>query len=135
MDEGALTKIAFELGEGTEQGAAQLRSVLDEEPWLIVSEDTEDNARTPMGSVVLAVPLNSAFLAASQQFVKSTNNVVAILDPEAQRILASSSSDAVPAGLECAPSKIFPMHGTARPDKISSGKHRFHCLNFFCCFC
>lgn len=73
-------------------------TVLKNEPWLIVSENTEDNARTPMGSVVLLVPLNSAFLAASQQFVKSTNNVVAILDPEVQRILSSSSVDAVPAG-------------------------------------
>jgi PAS domain S-box-containing protein len=77
-------------------------TVLNNEPWLIVSENTEDNARTPMGSVVLLVPLNSAFLAASQQFVKSTNSVVAILDPEAQRILSSSSSEAVPAGLALA---------------------------------
>jgi PAS domain S-box-containing protein len=77
-------------------------TVLNNEPWLIVSENTEDNARTPMGSVVLLVPLNSAFLAASQQFVKSTNSVVAILDPEAHRILSSSSSDAVPAGMALA---------------------------------
>jgi len=73
-------------------------TVLGDEPWLIVSEATEDNARTPMGSVVLLIPLNSAFLAASQQFVKSSNNVVAILDPEAQRILSSSSSGAALAG-------------------------------------
>lgn len=72
-------------------------TVFANEPWLIVSEATEDNARTPMGSVAVLVALNGRFLAASQQFVKSTNNVVAILDPEAQRIL-SSSSDAVPPG-------------------------------------
>ena len=72
-------------------------TVLNNEPWLIVSAKTEDNARVPMGSVMLLVPLDSAFLAASQQFVKSTNNVVAIIDPEAQRIL-SSSADAVPPG-------------------------------------
>jgi len=77
-------------------------TVLDNEPWLIVSENTEDNARTPMGSVVLLVPLNSAFLGASQQFVKSTNNVVAIFDPEAQRILSSSSIGAVPNGIALA---------------------------------
>ena len=73
-------------------------TVLNEEPWLVVAEATEDSARTAMGSVVVLVPLNSAFLAASQQFVKSTNNVVAILDPDAQRILSSSSPDLVPAG-------------------------------------
>jgi PAS domain S-box-containing protein len=76
-------------------------TVLNNEPWLIVSAKTEDNARVPMGSVMLLVPLDSAFLAASQQFVKSTNNVVAIIDPEAQRIL-SSSADAVPPGVALA---------------------------------
>ena len=76
-------------------------TVLNNEPWLIVSAKTEDNARVPMGSVVLLVPLNSAFLAASQQFVKSTNNVVAILDPEAQSIL-SSSAETVSSGVSLA---------------------------------
>ena len=74
-------------------------TMLEQEPWLIVSEATEDNARTPMGSVVIMVALDGLFLSASQQFVKSTENVVAILDPEAQRILSSSSSDAVPPGI------------------------------------
>ena len=73
-------------------------TVLNDEPWLVVSEPTEDNARAPMGSLVMLVPLNSAFLATSQQFVKSTNNVVAILDPDAQRILSSSSAGAGLAG-------------------------------------
>jgi PAS domain S-box-containing protein len=73
-------------------------TLLDERPWLIVSEATEDTARTPMGSVVVLMPLDSGFLTASQQFVKSTHNVVAILDPDAQRILSSSSPEAVPPG-------------------------------------
>ncbi len=73
-------------------------TVFDGAPWLIVSEATEDNARTPMGSLLLMVPLNSAFLLASQQFVKTTNNVVAILDPETQQILSSSSPLRVAAG-------------------------------------
>lgn len=66
-------------------------TVYNGEPWLIVSEPTEDNARTPMGNVVVVIPLDSTFLGASQQFVKSSNNVVAILDPDARRILSSSS--------------------------------------------
>lgn len=73
-------------------------AVFDERPWLLVSEATEDNARTPMGSVTMTVVLDSAFLSASQQFVKSSNNVVAILDPDAQRILSSSNPLAVEAG-------------------------------------
>ena len=73
-------------------------TVLDGEPWLIVSETTEDNARTPMGSVSVLVSLDSSFLLASQQFVKSSNNVVAILDSEAQTILSSSNPESVGAG-------------------------------------
>ena len=77
-------------------------TLFDDRPWLIVSEATEDNARTLMGSVVVLLPLDNVFLAASQQFVKSTNNVVAILDPDAQRILSSSSPESVPAGASLA---------------------------------
>ncbi len=73
-------------------------TLLNEQPWLIVSEPTEDNARTPMGSVVVMIPLDSPFLNASQQFVKSSHNVVAILDPDAQRILSSSNAVLVPDG-------------------------------------
>jgi PAS domain S-box-containing protein len=74
-------------------------TMLNEQPWLVVAEETEDNARTPMGSVVLMMALDGQFLSASQQFVKSTDNVVAILDPEAQKILSSSSPAAVPPGV------------------------------------
>ena len=73
-------------------------TVFNDEPWLIVSEPTEDSARTPMGSVVVLIPLDSTFLSASQQFVRSSNNVVAILDPGAHRILSSSSPLTVAAG-------------------------------------
>jgi PAS domain S-box-containing protein len=74
-------------------------TLFDNSPWLIVSEATEDNARTPMGALVVMVALDGDLLSASQQFVKSTDNVVAILDPEAQRILSSSSPETVPAGI------------------------------------
>lgn len=77
-------------------------TVFADQPWLVVAEPTEDNARTPMGSIVMLLPLDSRFLVASQKFVKSSNNVVAILDPDAQRILASSSPWVVPHGYELA---------------------------------
>lgn len=73
-------------------------TLLNDQPWLIVAEPTEDNARTPMGSVVVMIALDSPFLNASQQFVKSSHNVVAILDPDAQRILSSSNPALVPGG-------------------------------------
>ncbi|MCG6965617.1 MAG: PAS domain S-box protein [Chromatiaceae bacterium] len=90
------------LGEGRGQLASGRRrsfvTLLNDSPWLIVAEPTEDNARSPMGSVVVLVALDSPFLTASQQFVKSTNSVVAIVDPAAQYILSSSNAVAVPAG-------------------------------------
>ncbi len=75
-----------------------LVTLLEGQPWLMVAEPTEDSAGTPMGSVVALIPLDSPFLSASQQFVKSSNNVVAILDQGAQRILSSSGPASVPAG-------------------------------------
>jgi two-component system sensor kinase FixL len=80
------------------QRGRALVTILGSEPWVVAAEATEDNARTPMGSVAVLIPLDAAFLSASQQFVKSNRNVVAILDPEAQRILSSSNSPAVPPG-------------------------------------
>jgi PAS domain S-box-containing protein len=78
-------------------------TLLGGDPWLIVSEATADTAHTPMGSVAVLVRLDSAFLAASQQFVKSSNSVVAILDPDARQVLSSSSTaianDALLSGL------------------------------------
>jgi two-component system, LuxR family, sensor kinase FixL len=79
-------------------GTQSFVTLLDETPWLVVSESTEDHARTPMGSIVLLIALDGDFLIASQHFVKSNDNVVAILDPEAQEIL-SSSSERVPPGI------------------------------------
>ncbi len=73
-------------------------TLLGDRPWLIVSEPTEDNARVPMGNVVVLIALDTPFLIASQQFVKSSHNVVAILDADAQRILSSSSPAAAPPG-------------------------------------
>jgi PAS domain S-box-containing protein len=69
------------------------------QPWLIVLEPTEDNAHTPMGNVLIMIALDSKFLGASQQFVKSSNNVVAVLDPDAHKILASSNPDVVAPGI------------------------------------
>ena len=85
---------------GTYLAAGRRRATVtlfNEAPWLIVGEATEDTAGTPMGSVAVLLPIDEVFLAASQQFVKSSNNVVAILDPDAQRVLSSSSA-AVPPG-------------------------------------
>lgn len=81
----------------TVRGRASV-TLLEGLPWLMVAEPTKDSAGTPMGSLVALISLDSPFLGASQQFVKSSHDVVAILDPGGQRVLSSSSPEPVPAG-------------------------------------
>ncbi|MCB1801138.1 MAG: PAS domain S-box protein [Gammaproteobacteria bacterium] len=95
IPDGLIAEVKGQLGAGVRRSFVTL---FNSRPWLIVNEPTEDNARTPMGSVVMLMPLGSAFLNASQQFVKSSNSVVAILDPDARVILASSNPTAIADG-------------------------------------
>lgn len=95
MPAGLIAEVKGQLGTAVRRSFVTL---FNDQPWLIVTEPTEDSARTPMGSIVILMPLDSAFLSASQQFVKSSNNVVAILDPDARRILASSNPLAIASG-------------------------------------
>ena len=65
-------------------------TTIDEQPYLIVSEPVEDTSYYPMGSLVILVAMDSAFLAASQQAVQSTQSIAAIMGADAQRIMSSS---------------------------------------------
>jgi len=71
---------------------------MDEQPYLVVSEPVQDVSFYPMGSLVILVALDSAFLAASQQSVQSSQSIAAIMDPSAQVILSSSDPLQVEAG-------------------------------------
>jgi len=65
-------------------------TTLDGQPYLIASEPIEDSYHYAMGSLVILVPLDSTFLAAAQQTLRSSPTVAALLDPDAQVILSSS---------------------------------------------
>lgn len=65
-------------------------TTIDEQPFLIVSEPIEDSYHYAMGSLVILVPIDGAFLAAAQQTPQSSQTIAAILDPAAQTILSSS---------------------------------------------
>lgn len=66
--------------------------------YLLVAEQVEDTSHNRMGSLVLLVPIDTNFLAASQQRVSTTDTVVAIIDSEHQQVLSSSDPPQVPLG-------------------------------------
>jgi two-component system sensor kinase FixL len=83
--------------------AGQVRSVLtrfEDQPYLLVSDAVEDTSGNPMGSLVVVVPVNDAFLQASQRGVIPGQVLVALVDPDEQRILASSEPGVVLTGTQ-----------------------------------
>lgn len=75
-----------------------LLTMIDDQPYLLVSEPIEDVEHFSMGNLIILAPLDSTFLTASQQSVASTQNITAIMDAEAQVILSSSNPLEIEAG-------------------------------------
>lgn len=76
-----------------------LLTLVEGEPYLVVSEPISDDQHETAGSLVLLVPLDSAFLAAAQQSVASRQNITAVMDADAQVILSSSNPLEIEAGI------------------------------------
>ncbi|WP_089726117.1 PAS domain-containing sensor histidine kinase [Candidatus Thiosymbion oneisti] len=62
---------------------------LDARPYLLVSDAVEDTGGYRMGDLIVVVPINDEFLAASQRGLSSGRAAVALVDVDEQRILAS----------------------------------------------
>ena len=74
----------------------RVRTVLtrfEDRPYLLVSDAVENAGGVVMGSLLVVVPVDSAFLAASQRGLAPGQVLVALVDPEEQRILASMEPD------------------------------------------
>jgi two-component system sensor kinase FixL len=72
---------------------SRVRSVLtrfDDQPYLIVADAAADAGGYGMGYLLLVVPIDERFLATSQQGVSHSDDLVAVIDADDQRILASS---------------------------------------------
>jgi len=84
-----------ELGPGIGEkfmDTGEMRTVvtrLDERPYLLVSDAVEDMGGYRMGDLIVVVPINDEFLAASQRGLSSGCAAVALVDVDEQRILAS----------------------------------------------
>jgi len=79
-------------GTGEKFDTGAMRTVvtrLDERPYLLVSDAIEDMGDYRMGDLVVVVPIDDAFLAASQRGLPSGRAAVALVDVDEQRIRAS----------------------------------------------
>ena len=61
----------------------------EDQPYLLVSDAAEDTGGNRMGSLIMVVPIDDAFLSASQRGLSSGRAAVALVDADEQRILAS----------------------------------------------
>ena len=66
---------------------------LDGQLYLLIAERVEDASYYHMGSLVLLVPVNTRFLDASQQRAPDSEITVALVDGDAQTIIAASGTD------------------------------------------
>lgn len=88
-------ELPLELSEGVSEqfrDTSGMRSVLtrfDDQPYLLVSDAAEDTGGYKMGSLIVVTPIDDEFLAASQRGLSSGRAVVALVDADEQRILAS----------------------------------------------
>ncbi|MGB5736968.1 MAG: PAS domain-containing protein, partial [Thiohalocapsa sp.] len=70
-----------------------VRTVLarvDDQPYLVVSDRVEDAGGYAMGHLVVVVPIDEAFLTASEGAISADSSAVALVDADEQRILASN---------------------------------------------
>jgi PAS domain S-box-containing protein len=73
-------------------------SSIDGQPYLLVSQPLENHAQQVVGSLMLVAPLDDKFLLASQQGAAPGDVVIALVDPDGQRVAASSDGRIVPVG-------------------------------------
>jgi PAS domain S-box-containing protein len=74
-------------------------AVIEERPYLLVSQPLEDNALRVVGTLMLVVPLDEPFLLAAQQGAAPADVVTALVDADTQRVVTSSDSRGVRPGL------------------------------------
>ena len=74
-------------------------ATIEGRPYLLVSQRLENNALQVVGTLMLVVPLDEQLLLASQHGAAPTGVVIALVDPDTQRVATSSDGRVVPAGV------------------------------------
>jgi PAS domain S-box-containing protein len=73
---------------------------LNDRPYLVVGDRIEDAGGYKMGNLLVLVPVNTAFLVASEGALSSDNSAVALIDAEEQRLLATNEPDVLRPGTQ-----------------------------------
>lgn len=116
LDKRGRTREVYQLGEQAlpdelaaasdlllgEQRVQASLTTLGDRPYLLISETAEDATGTEMGYLMLVVPIDEQFLAASQQGVSSNAVLVGLLEADEQRFLASSDQARLASGTRLA---------------------------------
>ncbi|WP_242469640.1 ATP-binding protein [Rhabdochromatium marinum] len=79
------------LNDGEEVRPVLIR--LAERPYLLLSDRVEDTGGYTMGRLMVLVPIDADFLAASNGAIAADRNIVALIDSDEQRILASDEPE------------------------------------------
>jgi len=75
---------------GTGDDVQTVLARFGDQPFLVVSDPVEDAGGYTMGSLVVLVPIDADFLAASEGSFSADRSAVALVDADEQRILASN---------------------------------------------
>lgn len=67
-------------------------------PYLLVSQPLESRTQQVVGTLMLVAPLDDQFLLASQQGAAPADVIIALVDPDTERVAATSDARRVPLG-------------------------------------
>jgi PAS domain S-box-containing protein len=73
-------------------------ATIEARPYLLVSQPLENHVQQVVGTLMLVAPLDDQFLLASQQGAAPADVVIALVDPDSQRVAATSDARGVPLG-------------------------------------
>lgn len=73
-------------------------AVVDGRPYLLVTQPVEDESQQVAGSLQLVVPVDAGFMLSAQRRATPGDVLTALIDPDAQRVVASSNEQALPLG-------------------------------------
>ncbi|MCU7959138.1 MAG: PAS domain S-box protein [gamma proteobacterium symbiont of Bathyaustriella thionipta] len=71
---------------------------IDDQLYVLVSDIVNDTSGIRMGSMIIAVPVDSNLLAASLTEVNSDNSLIAVVNADEQTVIASSNDVKIPFG-------------------------------------
>lgn len=73
-------------------------TAIDGIPYALASQTFTDKQGRPLGTLMLSTPIDSEFLATAQHFQYAQDTMIALVEPSANLIIASSHPDSIPVG-------------------------------------